>query len=618
MEVLKNDFGGLVSLEFGIPRMLLFSLVIILLSPFTALNTNALSIPTISSFNYYVDDLPNNRKRIHLECITNSNPRPKITFYKDGIELKDDPRINRAADDQMYIHNVTYLQDDGVYKCSVANHHGESYEEKEIKIYVVGNFVAGSRKDDPADLLDVIVGLGTRIHCPDHSHSYPVRYLWRMKGKFGVDRIIQEDRSFMYLNDGKVLFLSLVTKDIVDRVNKAGGVSCLMSINSNLVESRKIKLKIVDEQTDFDSKPFIHEELPAKQHVLEGKPVTLKCAASGSPLPQVKWYRNGIEININDSSLYRVNARLPEKFTILKMTDKLEGKYKCQFTNRAGMKASTGDVIVARAPKISDSSSTTIKRYLKEELKLYCNASGSGNLMFTWVRNGSQLATFQSNERSIEINKGVLTITNVSYDEQGVYQCFVKSQYGRDSQVFNVLISQRTGSSIGDKNDSNIHNNNSNNNSSDSSTSSSDSPLELKYIILIGSGGGILVILLCGGIFMYVRTKKDKEQEQFIPIPSPGYSDYTNSNNSTTRSEGPIYAKPSVHEPMLGHPASSEMGSMNDSIRGAKMDDPEFLRLMSTLRRDQHNNENPPFEHFYQDINNSNDGNQSTTPSTVL
>uniref|UniRef100_A0A069DMQ5 Immunoglobulin containing protein n=1 Tax=Clytia hemisphaerica TaxID=252671 RepID=A0A069DMQ5_9CNID len=33
--------------------------------------------PDHSSFNYYVDDLPNNRKRIHLECITNSNPRPK-------------------------------------------------------------------------------------------------------------------------------------------------------------------------------------------------------------------------------------------------------------------------------------------------------------------------------------------------------------------------------------------------------------------------------------------------------------------------------------------------------------------------------------------------------------
>ena len=66
-----------------------------------------------------------------------------------------------------------------------------------------------------------------------------------------------------------------------------------------------------------------------------------------SPLPQVKWYRNGIEVNINDSSLYRVNARLPEKFTILKMTDELAGKYKCQFTNRAGMSEATGDVIVA-------------------------------------------------------------------------------------------------------------------------------------------------------------------------------------------------------------------------------------------------------------------------------
>jgi len=56
----------------------------------------SVSIPTIASFEYFVDDLTNRPgKRLHLKCSTNSKPTPKIKFYKDGKSLSISCQINR-------------------------------------------------------------------------------------------------------------------------------------------------------------------------------------------------------------------------------------------------------------------------------------------------------------------------------------------------------------------------------------------------------------------------------------------------------------------------------------------------------------------------------------------
>jgi hypothetical protein len=49
--------------------------------------------------------------------------------------LKNDSRIERIGDGDLYIHNVTHSQDDGTYKCSVSNDQGESFQEENIRIY---------------------------------------------------------------------------------------------------------------------------------------------------------------------------------------------------------------------------------------------------------------------------------------------------------------------------------------------------------------------------------------------------------------------------------------------------------------------------------------------------
>ena len=58
-------------------------------------------------------------------------------FLKNGVELKtvdNDRRLERMDAGNLYIRNVTYDQDDGVYRCSVSNKYGESYDEKNVRV----------------------------------------------------------------------------------------------------------------------------------------------------------------------------------------------------------------------------------------------------------------------------------------------------------------------------------------------------------------------------------------------------------------------------------------------------------------------------------------------------
>lgn len=123
---------------------------------------------------------------------------------------------------------------------------------------------------------------------------------------------------------------------------------------------------------------------------------------------------------------------------------------------------------------------------------------------------------------------------------------------------------------------------------------------------------------------MYCRTKKDRNQSDlFIQAPSPGYNDYNDSSKgrkyirTNNQSDGPVYAKPNVHvaPTTASYSDSSEPNTASTTFSGAKMNDPEFIQLMSKLREDT---PSEPPENFYYDINDDHNQSHSSTPSAIL
>ena len=76
--------------------------------------------------------------------------------------------------------------------------------------------------------------------------------------------------------------------------------------------------------------------------VSNGKSVTIICAVQGSPLPLLKWFKEGQEIRV-DGIKYHTEG---DELFINSTTAKDAGKYHCVAENMAGRNTATFDLVV--------------------------------------------------------------------------------------------------------------------------------------------------------------------------------------------------------------------------------------------------------------------------------
>ena len=135
--------------------------------------------------------------------------------------------------------------------------------------------------------------------------------------------------------------------------------------------------------------------------------------------------------------------------------------------------------------------------------------------------------------------------------------------------------------------------------------------MDLKYIIIIACSASVVVIVICGGCFLYCRTKKDNKQEEFIPTPKPPYNDYHQTSNKSL--DKPIYDFP---QPPPNFASDSEDDGMS-TFNSAKLNyRPERAYLMNNVKSNSCDLPANSSEHIYFDI--PEDENKSMTPSTEL
>jgi len=344
-----------------------------------------------------------------------------------------------------------------------------------------------------------------------------------------------------------------------------------------------------------DIAPRVYKPLPRSIYLKEGESKTLHCYASGNPMPDITWFRNGEQINTNDSK-FGVNPFQPGKLTIKSYKGALAGQYKCQLTNRAGKANTFTDIYTAIPPTILRNDEVIVIAR-NQRIDLSCQSTGTKPLTYQWYRNGRLISSYTSPNASMIIEENKLSINFINYNHAGTYQCFVYNKYGEASLIFPVSVKEP-------KVQKGLHKDGNGDNvievtpvetkpvkqDKTKSKTSNFLNLETKYIIIIACGSAVFILVVGGGIVMYCRTKDDKRDVIFIPSPQRHHIDVVDPNRALYADVRDLPPPPSS----LTNYSDEDLSLYGDSQNGKHQ---EFITLMSDIRSREQGK-----EHFYYDI----------------
>ncbi|KAI8124497.1 Neogenin [Lucilia cuprina] len=157
---------------------------------------------------------------------------------------------------------------------------------------------------------------------------------------------------------------------------------------------------------------------PSPQTVKEGDVVTLDCVANGVPKPQIKWLRNGEELDLSDLDS-RFSIIGTGSLQISSAEDIDSGNYQCRASNTVDSLDAQATVQVQVPPKFIQSPKDKTA-FEKEELELECAIRGKPKPLIKWLKNGDFITP---NDYMQLVGGHNLRILGLLQSDAGMFQC---------------------------------------------------------------------------------------------------------------------------------------------------------------------------------------------------
>ncbi|KAL4221697.1 hypothetical protein ACF0H5_019952 [Mactra antiquata] len=239
-------------------------------------------------------------------------------------------------------------------------------------------------------------------------------YTWYKNGELLVDVPGQYK-----IKRGQLMILN------VDKERDEGIYQCAAT-NTHGTTFSTGQLKVLRIAPNFDRFP-----LPAQTYGAIGGNITIKCSVEAAPNPEVRWLKNGGDMNLyvgDQSARVSMDASFSLVIRDLQFGD--AAPYTCLATNNLGdarnstyLRVSEGVIIsVPPAP-----TTVTVNR----TAFMYCDVSYSPNLdvAYVWKFNGYIINTTLSPEFIVGTQGGIngLQITRTQFKNSGLYECQLKT-----------------------------------------------------------------------------------------------------------------------------------------------------------------------------------------------
>lgn len=303
---------------------------------------------------------PRNSKLIEgsdaiLSARVSSNPRPRLTWFKDGQRLTQTHKIETT-----YSNNQASLRvrdananDSGHYTLLAENPQGcvvssavlaiEPAQEQPVyrqpnahaELAEQGKALPPAFKEVFGDK-DVTEGKIVRFDCRITGRPYPEVY-WLIN-----DRLVQDDSTHKIIVNEACGHSLMITN--VSRFD--GGIVTVVARNKAGEVVHQARLNVVEREQVVAPK-FI--ERFTTVNIREGEPVTLAARAVGTPIPRITWQKDGSGLIPNHNLYIAVNDG-ETRLDIPNATQSDAGWYQCTAQNVAGSTATRARLYVQSEP----------------------------------------------------------------------------------------------------------------------------------------------------------------------------------------------------------------------------------------------------------------------------
>ncbi|XP_061057035.1 muscle, skeletal receptor tyrosine-protein kinase isoform X4 [Eubalaena glacialis] len=256
-------------------------------------------------------------------CAVESYPQPEISWTRNKILIKlFDTRYSIRENGQLLTILSVEDSDDGIYCCIANNGVGgaaESCGALQVKMK--------PKITRPPINVKIIEGLKAVLPCTTMGNPKP-SVSW-IKG----DSALRENSRTAVLESGSLRIHNVQKED-------AGNYRCVAKNSLGTAYSKLAKLEVEEEsEPEQDTKVFARILRPPESHnVTFGSFVTLRCTATGIPVPTITWIENGNAVS-SGSIQESVKDRVIDSRLQLFITK--PGLYTCIATNKHGEKFST-------------------------------------------------------------------------------------------------------------------------------------------------------------------------------------------------------------------------------------------------------------------------------------
>ncbi|KFP01647.1 Hemicentin-1, partial [Calypte anna] len=337
-----------------------------------------------------------------LTCLTLSTVHYNLTWQRNGrdVRLKEPLRMRMMSNLSLEVKSVK-LTDAGKYNCIASNEGGSTTASVFLTVQEPPRVVISPKNQT------FLEGSEVSIRCSATGYPKPT-VVWTHNDMFIID-----SSRFRLTPEGTLIIRRAAPKD-------AGIYGCLAS-NSAGTEKQISTLTYIEAPT----LTVVQNEIL----VALGDTTTMECKPTGTPHPQVKWFKGDLELRESAFLIIDPHRGL---LKIQETQDLDAGDYTCVATNDAG-RASGKITLDVGSPPIFTQEPSDESADIGSNLTLQCYVQGYPEPRVKWRRlNGASLFSRPFAVSSIsQLRTGALSIHNLWVSDEGAYICEAENQFGR-------------------------------------------------------------------------------------------------------------------------------------------------------------------------------------------